>query len=710
MDQKIDNRLKGCNVGNDYVGGNQTKNYYNMFQDSEREFVVTHNANIKPVSYFTGREVELQELRQRIEAGRKSVLVSGMGGIGKTHICRKLFEEYVEKHANDENVPFHHIGYIEYSEDIGNSLQNGLKYKQQENPEANHEAAWKELEYLASDGKLLLFVDNVDKPMREDAGLQRLNSIPGALILTSRQASFSDEFEPYRIGFLSTEQCKEIYEKIRFDGSGGNVKPEEVQNLMYIIETLAGRHTITVEFLAHLARTKLWTVKRLREELEQKGFRLQFRKNGELINIQEEYEKLYDLFKLTEAEQNILEAFSVFPYIPLSAETCNEWLLSDAGVSEDDDMLMGLYQKGWLEFELAQESYVMHPVFARFIYGKRRPNAEKHLGLIKTCQGRIKIPDDNYLLECKKYLPFAESIIEKIDMEKSMEQVGFINMIALLLKCSGEYKEAERWFNDSLEICEEILEEDNCDIAYIYDCLGQIYSIQGEYRKGKEMYEKSLSIHERVLGENHKDTIVNYSNLASIYMRLHEYKRAEELFRKSLSLYEKTYEENESEIAIIYNELGGLYRTLGRFDKAEELYKKSLRIQEKLFGEYHLLTAIGYRNLAGVYLNTWRYKEAEGLYEKSLSICERVIGEDHPDTAVDYNNLAVVYFRTLRLKEAETYSLKAYKIGLDKLGSSHPNTQQFYKNVKISYFKGRIVIFNRNAKFKQWLEEKLKEE
>ena len=129
MDQKIDNRLKGCNVEGDYVGGNQTNNYYTMFQDSEREFVVTHNTNIKPVAYFTGRETELQELRQRVEDGRKSVLVSGMGGIGKTHVCRKLFEEYFNKHAKYKNEPFQHIGFIEYNGDMDSSLQNCLKFK-----------------------------------------------------------------------------------------------------------------------------------------------------------------------------------------------------------------------------------------------------------------------------------------------------------------------------------------------------------------------------------------------------------------------------------------------------------------------------------------------------------------------------------------------------------------------------------------------------
>ncbi len=49
----------------------------------------------------------------------------------------------------------------------------------------------------------MLFIDNVNKSISEDTGLQRLNHIPGAVIITSRQASFSDEFELYRIGFLN---------------------------------------------------------------------------------------------------------------------------------------------------------------------------------------------------------------------------------------------------------------------------------------------------------------------------------------------------------------------------------------------------------------------------------------------------------------------------------------------------------------------------
>lgn len=71
----------------------------------------------------------------------------------------------------------------------------------------------------------------------------------------------------------------------------------------------------------------------------------------------------YDLSKLTEAEQNMLEAFSLFSYLPLAAETCNEWMLADAGASEDDDILIGLYQKGG------------------------------HCGLAEACQKHLEIPE-----------------------------------------------------------------------------------------------------------------------------------------------------------------------------------------------------------------------------------------------------------------------------------------------------------------------------
>lgn len=253
------------------------------------------------------------------------------------------------------------------------------------------------------------------------------------MVLTSRRTSFSKGFEPYRIGFLSTEQCKVIYERIRYEDTGKKVPEEEVPDLKYVIEEMAAGHTITVEFLAHLAYTKSWTVKRLREELESNGFRLQYKdEEDKLVNIQKAYEALYDLSKLTEAEQNILEAFSVFPYIPLSAEICNQWLLEDAGVSEDDDILMGLYQKGWLQFDMKQESYALHPVFAQFIYEKCKPTAKEHYGLIEACKQCLESqekPQDKM-----DYILFAFFISTKLWTLNNVKIQELIDMVFDLLR------------------------------------------------------------------------------------------------------------------------------------------------------------------------------------------------------------------------------------------------------------------------------------
>ena len=99
------------------------------------------------------------------------------------------------------------------------------------------------------------------------------------------------------------------------------------------------------------------------------------------------------------------------------------------------------------------------------------------------------------------------------------------------------------------------------------------------------------------------------------------------------------------------------------------------------------------------------YQKAEELYEKSLRIREKVLGEEHPDTATSYNNLAGVYKSQGEYQKALTYCFKAYRIAISRLGRNHPNTQIIYKNLLFIYSK-----WNPEGNFKQWIEEKMKEQ
>ncbi len=637
MEPEVVNKNRNCVFNGAYASRDL---YIIMFQDNEREFVVTHNANIKPVSYFTGRETELQELRQRVETGRKSVLVSGMGGIGKTHICRKLFEEYLNKHAEDEKGPFRHLGYIEYNRDMDKSLQNCLKFKQQDTPEQNLEAAWKELEYLAADGKLLLFVDNVNVPLHDDPGLQRLKGIPSAVILTSRQASLSDEFEPYPIGFLDTEQCKEIYEKIRFRGNEKKIKPEEVPDLEYIIENLAGKHTITVELLAHLAWTKMWPMKKLREKLEEKGFCLAFHKNGEIVNIQKSYEMLYDLSELTEAEQNILEAFSVFPYIPLAAETCNKWLLADARVDEDADILMGLYQKGWLQLDIEQESYALHPVFAQFIYEKCKPRMEKHIRLIERCEESIEQPMLS-TFECLPFIPFAIKLFEKIDFRQRIVYSEFIEHIALFFERIGEFEKAEDWLRKSFDVCKDILGKYHPITLNTYGNLAFSHENLGDFKRAEKEYKEILRNLEHVpIEEKDYFVIANiYKSLVRLYSRQGEYEKAEKLYEKILDI-EENINKNQYDLAAQYYSYANSYSARGKYDRAEKLYEKCLRIRKTLPTISSFAIMASYYELGKIYMMNGKYQDSLNCFNEMNKI---IIGEYGTNPLDAYEIMKKIY-------------------------------------------------------------------
>ncbi len=670
------NKLSKTNIGRDYVG--RDKIVHEHYEYKEKVFEnLTPTADAKPVWYFTGRETELDSLCKGIDRGEKAVLVSGMGGIGKTQICRTLYQEYL---TGEGKGLFSHIGYFTYDTDLGTTLVNGMGIRISSDEEENREAAWGKLYDVSRTGRLLLFVDNFNNSLKEDPEMKRLCKLQGALVVSSRRKSLGDFLKPYPIGFLSMEECRGIYEKIQKEG-GRIVREEETGSLCYIIEKLAGFHTITVEFLSFLARTKHWDADRLRQELEQKGFHLQFHKDGEIINIQESYEALYDLSELSEGEKNILEAFSAFPYLPLDFETLNRWLLKDAGASEEDDIIEGLYQKGWLQFFGEQDSYAMHPVFAKFIYDKCKPAAEEHMGMIEACEDDIRIPEDGCALECQRYLPFALELINKIRIDESEIWRKFSADIAWLLSYTGKYKSAERIYKEIKRNCEEELGERHPYTADSYHNLGYVYYREGKYEEAEELYRKTLRIIEEILGERHPYTAVSYNNLAGVYDSQGRYEEAEELYRKALKIREEIQGERHPDTAVSYNNLAGVYARQGKYEEAEELYRKALKIREEILGERHPDTADSYHNLAYVYARQGRYEEAEELYRKALKIREEILGERHPNTAVSYHNLAGVYDREGRYEEAEELYRKALKIREEILGERHPDTADSYNNL-----------------------------
>ncbi len=65
--------------------------------DQKEPFVITKTRPLQPTNFFRGRDTKLNEIKYKMSGTAKLLLLNGMGGIGKTEICRKLFHEAINR-------------------------------------------------------------------------------------------------------------------------------------------------------------------------------------------------------------------------------------------------------------------------------------------------------------------------------------------------------------------------------------------------------------------------------------------------------------------------------------------------------------------------------------------------------------------------------------------------------------------------------------
>ncbi|WP_396888880.1 tetratricopeptide repeat protein [Microcystis aeruginosa] len=197
----------------------------------------------------------------------------------------------------------------------------------------------------------------------------------------------------------------------------------------------------------------------------------------------------------------------------------------------------------------------------------------------------------------------------------------------------GEYQKAIEFHQQCLAIDREI--GDRGGEATSYNNLGSVYNSLGEYQKAIEFHQQSLAI-KREIGDRGGEA-ASYNNLGNVYYFLAEYEKAIEFYQQSLAIKREIGDRGGE--AYSYNNLGNVYYSLGEYQKAIEFCQQSLAITREIGdrgGE-----AKSYNNLGNVYGSLGEYQKAIEFYQQSLAI-EREIG-DREGEAASYNNLGTVY-------------------------------------------------------------------
>ncbi len=187
-------------------------------------------------------------------------LINGIGGIGKTEICRKLFW----KCADEELLDIKYVGWLTFRDDLLSTFAGKLNEVSHEGID-NEEYMNRAEQYLNEAGrKLLLFIDNANKITDEE--IKRLSKMSCRIVLTSRQHNM-ERLKPIEITELTYEECRKIY---RYHSKDTTTPDETLDEII----RLANRHTLAVELLAKTQASNWKSADSLLANLIEKGFQL----------------------------------------------------------------------------------------------------------------------------------------------------------------------------------------------------------------------------------------------------------------------------------------------------------------------------------------------------------------------------------------------------------------------------------------------------
>ena len=489
--------------------------------------IVTRSRPAAPSAEFVGREDILRDIEDIFHEEKSAVVVlHGVGGIGKSEICRKLFQRYREEAGT-------RIGWAMWRGTLRETFYGQFPDIADENIDAHWRAAQNYMRTLGE--SLLMFVDNADDISDEDEA--RLTSLGCRFVITSRKAEHSGRVHAVAAGRLALDECRTLYRRAYV-----NCRADDA-TLNDIIK-LAGRHTLAVRLLAKTQRAAHLSAAALLDKLRESGFNLAgkitYRHTPEQDNTADErgvfIEHMSHIFELSRLRDmdalRVLQGMSLLaPNTPIAFETLETWLALDGF-----DAVNFAIETGWLEETPDGDGVLIHAVIAAVVRREAMPEET----YIDAVAGRLRldmIPEETEVFTNR--VPVLEHAIalDKAVGGLHTENYGLmLEQMGYLLNQQADYRNALLYLKKGAEIEAETLGEEHRETATAYNNIAGVYRARGDYASALEWYQKALRIRERVLGTDHPDTAATYHNIGTNYCEQGDYKTALQWLEKALAV------------------------------------------------------------------------------------------------------------------------------------------------------------------------------
>ncbi|KAK9788188.1 putative NB-ARC domain-containing protein [Seiridium cardinale] len=177
-----------------------------------------------------------------------------------------------------------------------------------------------------------------------------------------------------------------------------------------------------------------------------------------------------------------------------------------------------------------------------------------------------------------------------------------------------------------------------------------------------------------LLGMRHEKSMAAMLGLAGVLWGLGRLEEAISLQRLVMEARSQLYGDHHEKTLEAMDQLGRSYWLHGQYKEALELQQLAIKRARVAMGSTHPLTLSALDNL-GVTLSSWqRWEESMHTHREVLSARKTILGEKHLDTLATMSNLAMALLDLGDLDEAREIMSTVHQRRQEQLGKEHPWT------------------------------------
>ncbi|MEU0041000.1 FxSxx-COOH system tetratricopeptide repeat protein, partial [Streptomyces sp. NPDC006333] len=528
---------------------------------------------------FTGREASMTRVREGLLDGGQAVVqaVHGLGGIGKTQLALEYAHRFASQYdivwwidaEHADQVPVH---YTELATRLGIAR-----------PEAGTgHSTHSLLAHLRTRNRWLIVLDNADDP---GAFNSVLPTGPGHVLITSRNPGWKDTVPSQGLDvFARSDSVAYLTTSIpRIAAQQADALADDLGDLPLALAQAAGVITtgMTPDRYRHLLTSKTTALMG----------------NGGPPNYPASLAATVDIATARLADKHPqaaellrLAAFLGPDPIPTAWLETSRDQLATLAVDPDDFMWPQTALQPLARFGLANvdhETFQIHRLTQAIVRDHTSEAdttaAENDVTILLTT---IAPTDTDAPATWSTWASLTSHLTTRLHANAQHPPLHQTLISTVSYLCVSGQARAGRDLATTLRpLWAADLGEDHPDALSITYALATTLAHLGDYGEARRLHEDTLERRRRIMGDDHPDTLQSANNLASTLNSLGEYEQARRLHEDTLERRRRIMGDDHPDTLQSANNLAGTLDHLGEYEQARRLHEDTLERRRRIMGD-----------------------------------------------------------------------------------------------------------------------------